>query len=150
MNQKVLSNYSKALILILLIAGVAVVSSFVNCTESNNSPSHRGLPINSSSGLHVILFIGDGMHYEHEMAASRYLYGADQMLVWNSFPLQAYVSTWDINVYNQYAASKGKPPYDPLTFLPNVGYDVMLGGIAPYPLDPIVSDAYFLGGISAT
>ena len=34
---------------------------------------------------HVILFIGDGMNLEHEIAGSRYLYGEDYGLAWNAW-----------------------------------------------------------------
>jgi len=34
----------------------------------------------------IILFIGDGMHLQHEIAASNYLFGEDFSLAWHSFP----------------------------------------------------------------
>ncbi len=46
---------------------------------------------------HIILFIGDGMHLEREIAASRYLFGKDQRLVFHGFPYRGNVATWDVN-----------------------------------------------------
>jgi alkaline phosphatase len=82
---------------------------------------------------HVILFIGDGMSVESEVAASRYLYGRDLGLAWDSFPGQAYVSTWDVTAYNSNAQKAGRPPYSRWAFAPALGYDVRTEGDRPYP-----------------
>jgi alkaline phosphatase len=82
---------------------------------------------------HVILFIGDGMSVESEVAASRYLYGRDRALAWDSFPGQAYVSTWDVTAYNSNAQKAGRPPYSLWAFTPALGYDVRTEGDRPYP-----------------
>ncbi|ASQ90918.1 hypothetical protein CHL67_08290 [Prosthecochloris sp. GSB1] len=95
---------------------------------------------------HVILFIGDGMNVEHEMAASRYLYGDDQSLAWDDWGTEeiggyaGYSSTWDINTYNRYADEVGAEAYHPVTFNPLVGYNPKRGGEVPYPLE---SDSFF-------
>src|SRR5512137_213683 len=60
---------------------------------------------------HVIFFIGDGMSAASEVAASRYLYGRDDGLAWQSLPARAYVATWDVNVYNANARRERRPPY---------------------------------------
>ena len=93
---------------------------------------------------HVILFIGDGMQLEHEIAASRYLTGTDDGLVFHGFPYNNYVTTWDVTTYNRHAWSEGADPYDPNDFDPTLGYDPARGGEAPYPLAEVPDDGYFL------
>jgi len=93
---------------------------------------------------HIILFIGDGMQLEHEIAASRYLTGKDNSLSFHSFPTQLHVTTWDINTYNEYADKSNAPHYDPAHFDPNIGYDPSRGGARPYPLARDGRESYFL------
>ncbi len=88
---------------------------------------------------HVILFIGDGMNIEHEIAASRYLYGTDFGLAWQSWDEEedgwsGYATTWDVTAYNRYAAAAGEAPYSETTFDPLIGYDPTQGGSTPYPV----------------
>ncbi|MCX7913535.1 MAG: alkaline phosphatase, partial [Thermodesulfovibrionales bacterium] len=97
-----------------------------------------------SSIKHIILFIGDGMHLEHERATSRYLYGKDFNLIWHNFKYQVPVATWDVTTYNNYANLIGAPPYHPQNIYPSIGYDVTRGGKRPYPLDKNIDDNYFL------
>ena len=80
---------------------------------------------------HVIFFIGDGMSAETEIAASRYLCGKDDGLVWQTLPSRAYVATWDVNVYNSHARGAGRPPYSRSSFTPVLGYDVRADGAKP-------------------
>jgi alkaline phosphatase len=80
---------------------------------------------------HVILFIGDGMSAQTEVAASRYLYGRDDGLAWHKLPAKAYVATWDVNVYNASARRAGRPPYSRSAFTPLLGYDVKTDGARP-------------------
>ena len=80
---------------------------------------------------HVIFFIGDGMSAESEVAASRYLYGRDDGLAWQTLPAKAYVATWDVNVYNGNARRAGRPPYSRSSFAPSLGYDVRKDGPKP-------------------
>ncbi|MBN2003731.1 MAG: choice-of-anchor I family protein, partial [Anaerolineae bacterium] len=90
---------------------------------------------------HVILFIGDGMNIEHEIAASRYLYGTDMGLAWHDWDGLAvggwggFAATWDVTTYNRLKPASA-PTYDPATFNPLYGYDPDLGGCAPHPLQP--------------
>jgi len=95
---------------------------------------------------HVILFIGDGMQMEHEVAASRYLYGTDLGLSWHGFPVNAYVATWDVTTYDAYASDAGKAPFDDTGFDPLLGYDPASGrgGAAPFPLSLEGTAYYFL------
>jgi alkaline phosphatase len=93
---------------------------------------------------HIILFIGDGMQREHEIAASRYLYGTDDGLAWQAWPTQYSVSTWDVTTYNTHAADLARAPYAEATVDPFLGYDPAQGGVAPYPTDTTGSSAYFL------
>jgi alkaline phosphatase len=95
---------------------------------------------------HLIIVIGDGMQLAHEIATSRYLFGRDDGLSFHQLPTRLFKTTWDVNVYNARASQKGVAPYTPNTFDPMVGYDVNLGGEAPYPLLPDTAErrAYFL------
>jgi alkaline phosphatase len=80
---------------------------------------------------HVIFFIGDGMSAQTEVAASRYLYGTDDGLAWQKIPSKAYVTTWDVNVYNENARKTRRPPYSRSSFTPLLGYDVKTDGPTP-------------------
>ena len=82
---------------------------------------------------HVIVFIGDGMSVESEIAASRYLYGRDRGLAWHSFPGKSYVATWDVTAYNLNAKEAGRDAYSASAFAPSLGYDVRREGSRPYP-----------------
>ena len=89
---------------------------------------------------HVILFIGDGMNIEHEIAASRYLYGQDFGLAWQDWGAleegwAGYATTWDVTAYNKYAAAAGEAAYSESTFDPLIGYDPSQGGNTPYPVE---------------
>jgi alkaline phosphatase/CRP-like cAMP-binding protein/HEAT repeat protein len=91
---------------------------------------------------HIILFIGDGMGVNHEIATSRYLYGKDDGLSWQGWDelengFHTYVSTWDVTAYNKYANLVGAPLYDPKTFDPYLGYDPALGGSVPNPISTV-------------
>lgn len=79
----------------------------------------------------VILFIGDGMSAQTEVAASRYLHGTDDGLAWQGIAARAYVATWDVNVYNAQARLAGERPYSPSSFKPVLGYDARADGRAP-------------------
>jgi len=85
---------------------------------------------------HIILFIGDGMNIEHEIAGSQYLYGKDFGLTWQDWGQledgwSGYASTWDVSSYNTYAL----PPatYSTSSFDPLIGYDPAQGGETPLP-----------------
>jgi alkaline phosphatase len=94
---------------------------------------------------HIILFVGDGMQLEHEIAASRYLFGRDTELSFQKLMYKGYVATWDVNTYNRYALAAGLPTYTPTGFNPTVGYDPFKGGFKPYPAQTSrIDDAYFL------
>lgn len=123
---------------LLLAAGLA------GCRFSgeDSAATPASPPANPPPVKHIILFIGDGMQLENEIAASRYLFGTDAGLAWHAFPCQAYVTTWDVSSYNVYAGDRGAPAYDEATFDPLVGYDPASGGAAPYPLDTSGIPAY--------
>jgi alkaline phosphatase len=80
---------------------------------------------------HVIFFIGDGMSALSEVAASRYLTGRDDGLAWHKLPAKAWVTTWDVNVYNAHARLAGRPLYARSSFTPLLGYDVKADGPRP-------------------
>ncbi|MCU0560857.1 MAG: alkaline phosphatase [Desulfobacterales bacterium] len=81
---------------------------------------------------HIILLIGDGMHIEHEVAASRYFYGEDFALSFHKLPYQADVATWDVTTYKHWSGGS----YDPNAIDPRLGYDPDRGGKRPFPLGP--------------
>lgn len=89
----------------------------------------------SAQARHVILFIGDGMSLECEIAASRYLFGTDTGLSFHGLEYQGNVTTWDVTTYNYYSSVKGSDPFNPATFNPLTGYDPIRGGKLPYPLE---------------
>lgn len=93
---------------------------------------------------HIIFFVGDGMQLEHEIAASRYLYGKDDGLSFHGLSVTGYVATWDVTTYNKYARSFGRSRYRAEGFNPLLGYDPTKGGTRPYPLQPTPSPEYFL------
>lgn len=80
---------------------------------------------------HIILMVGDGMHVEHEIAASRYLFGRDFALAFHRLPYQADQATWDVGTYGKYGGT-----YDPEAIVPTIGYDPRRGGLRPHPLAP--------------
>lgn len=86
---------------------------------------------------HIILFIGDGMNIEHEIATSRYLYGKDFELSFHKLPYQANVATWDVATYKYWSGGS----YDPNAIDPKMGYDPAVGGKKPYPLGPELTGA---------
>jgi alkaline phosphatase len=125
----------------------------------NHAPAVKSRPIETmshwtpSQATHIILFIGDGMHLSHEIAGSRFWTHCERGLIWNSFPAQAFVTTWDINTYNRHALSRGVPAFSRARQIdPYVGYDPALGGAEPvayFDRGPVarVRDAYFLSPI---
>jgi alkaline phosphatase len=100
---------------------------------------------------HIILFIGDGMHLENEIAASRYLYGSDRALSFHAFPYKGYAATWDITTYNRYAANSTPPGavfsdsfyQTPESLAPLYGYNPAKGGAKPFPDAAVPESSYF-------
>ena len=81
---------------------------------------------------HIILLVGDGMNIEHEIAASRYLFGKDFALSFHGLPYRGNQATWDVNTYKHWSGGR----YDPDAIVPTFGYDPAQGGKVPYPLGP--------------
>lgn len=126
------------------LALVALVAAPAMAMEQGRGPGK--MPAHSSPPVkNVILFIGDGMQLQHEMAASRYLFGNDIGLTWMKFPYRGAVATWDVTTYDRYAgaAEPGKQ-FDADNFDPKLGYDPAKGGAFPFPLDRSGQDAYFM------
>jgi alkaline phosphatase len=94
------------------------------------------LEVQAKEAKHIILFIGDGMNIEHEIATSRYLYGKDFDLSFHQLPYKGNVATWDVSTYNKWAAALSEPVYAPNAIKPKLGYDPAQGGKLPYPLGP--------------
>jgi alkaline phosphatase len=92
---------------------------------------------------HVILFIGDGMNVEHEIAGSRYLYGEDFGLSWQQWSeldngWSGYATTWDVSSYNTYANLNSQALFNtsnPDSINPLIGYDPSKGGETPCPVE---------------
>lgn len=130
----------------VVLLAVMVLAGWMAEAEAREKPSRV---------KHIIVFVGDGMHLEHEIAASRYLYGKDDALSFQGLAYKGFMATWDTTTYNKYAASLGMPSYDPTNFNPQLGYDTSKGGKKPYPLQSSGFDeSYFLtklaGKIPAT
>ncbi|MHC1745194.1 MAG: alkaline phosphatase [Syntrophobacteraceae bacterium] len=120
------------------------------CAAHQDEHEH-GKPEVNRAAKYIILFIGDGMHLENEIAASRYLYGQDEQLSFHRFPYQNNVTTWDVTTYNDYASRAGRPPYNPSAIEAYLGYDPALGGIQPRILQYTeITRNYFLNPRSAT
>lgn len=99
---------------------------------------------------HIILFIGDGMQLEHEVAASRYLYGRDDGLIFHNMSHWD-VTTWDVTTYDHFAKDNGWPRFDPHFLNPLIGYDPSRGGSQPYPVQRAgIDDNYFVNPNYAT
>ena len=81
---------------------------------------------------HIILLVGDGMNIEHEIAASRYLFGKDFALSFHGLPYRGNQATWDVNTYKHWSGGN----YNPNAIVPTFGYDPARGGKVPYPLGP--------------
>jgi len=107
-------------------------------------------PASQANTKNIILFIGDGMQLEHEIATSQYLFGKQRQLSFHHLGYSAPVSTWDVTTYNKMAKALEAPLYDRNTFDPEIGYSPDLGGRRPFPDDSTGLDYYFLRMISAT
>ena len=129
----------------IILYVVAVVVSWAPSTFAIKS-----LAGNNDSKLvrHIILFIGDGMQLAHEVAASRYLFGRDDRLIFHGFPYRGNVTTWDVNTYNYWAKKHNAPAFEPRRIQPWLGYDVSEGGIYPYPLQTDHINSVYLNAIS--
>lgn len=101
-------------------------------------------PAEPQSAKHIILFIGDGMQLENEIATSRYLFGQDTALSYHCLPYRGNVATWDVTTYNHWARERGLPAYDPAMIEPKNGYDPDKGGSEPYPLETKEIDQQYL------
>lgn len=85
--------------------------------------------IGDTNVKYIFLFIGDGMSVSAEFATSLYLSGTDKKLIWNSFPIQAFATTWSLSSIN-----KSNP----------AGYDISSAGLLPYPYySTDLADKYF-------
>ena len=126
------------------IAVAAILAIQISCARADAA----GEDNRTARAKNIILFIGDGMHLQNEIALSRYLHGTDFDLSWHKFPYYCYVTTWDIDTYNRYAQSIGKPKYAPQSFDANIGYDPSRGGLAPYPIDKNGERSYFLNALT--
>ncbi len=123
-----------------VVAAVAMISA-LTLTTATAAPNRPRAP----EAEHIILVIGDGMQYEHEIATGRYLTGNDTKLAFHRLPYQGVVATWDVTTYDNYAGWLGHAGFDPTAVQPWVGYNPAYGGAAPYPMqtEGIVDD-YFL------
>ncbi|EKE04074.1 MAG: hypothetical protein ACD_20C00109G0029 [uncultured bacterium] len=121
-----------------------LISILLFTISTMGSPAYGEALSTEGKIQNIILFIGDGMHKQHEIAASRYLTGTDNALIWNQFPYKTFVSTWDIDTYNRYAYNLNKPAFSYEKFDPLIGYNPESGGNNPYPMATNINDSYFL------
>ncbi len=96
----------------------------------------------------IILMIGDGMHLNHEIAASRYWTGEDKELSFHKMVAEykgssAFVTTWDVSTYNALAEEAGKAIFDQKNFEPLVGYNPQMGSIQPDTGNYAADQPYF-------
>jgi alkaline phosphatase len=105
-----------------VLAAAAIFAS-ASCSGAKPAPAYT----------HVILFIGDGMSVESEVAASRYLYGRDRALAWHALLGQSYIATWDVTAYDSNAKKARRAGYTETAFAPALGYDALREGPRPYP-----------------
>jgi len=106
------------------------------------SAGFSGAAFAEENARHIIMVIGDGMQLEHEIAASRYLFGRNLDLSFHKLPVQTNIATWDVTTYN-YWSTDG--PYDPAAIRPCFGYAPMLGGKLPYPMQTVgISKRYLV------
>ncbi len=132
--------WSKAVVCFLVIGLLA------GCSGSDGKDGAAGADGQGAATTpkNVILFIGDGMQQEHELAASRYFTGTENGLVWqkeSEFPYHNFVTTWDVTTYNNYATEAGADGYAPDSYNSNYGYDLLKAG-----LSEASKDNYFLNG----
>lgn len=130
----------KTMVLKILSAILLLIFVFVfnGCSDSDSKVTAKN----------IILIIGDGMQEEHEVAASRYLFGTDYGLSFHPnsglLPYRTFVATWDIDTYDRYAFTAGKALYEPSKISASLGYDPAKGGKMPYPSDTTGQRSYFL------
>jgi len=130
---------------------LALSFSLAACSTTSSGPDIDYGPWVDGPPRYVFLVIGDGMGKSSEVAASRFLYGADSSLAWDSaaWAFRAFVATWDVTTYNHHASQAGAASYDSAAFDPKLGYDPVLAGAGPWPLalssDSPESRAYLLG-----
>jgi len=122
-------------LLLLLLPGSSLAKQVVSTT-----PFTR---LKAQSTKNLILMIGDGMQLEHEVAYSRYATGKDFCLVWDQFPYQGPVTTWDVTTYNLYVSQSEQKAFDPKAYDPFVGYNPDLGGEERFPIDSTGTEDYF-------
>lgn len=139
-NNKPTKLIKKYLILVL-IPTLVFASSFTGHIARNIGYAKATL---GNTAKNIILFIGDGMELQSEIAGSRYLFGSDNGLVFHQFPYKNYAATWDVTTYNRYAWNLKKDKYDPSNFDPSVGYDVKKGGEKAFPDVTTGDSKYFL------
>ena len=141
---KNLIRKNPAIFIFILTFLAATIFLFHQSCSLNFSPSETS-SASQPRLKHIILFIGDGLQLEHEIAASQYLYGEPMKLVWHTSSFYRLpCTTWDVTTYNQFAAKQGRPLYSRDSFDPLLGYNPELGGRWPFPLDPSGQTSYFL------
>lgn len=140
MCQKRSVKHRNRLLATLVAASMLTVAASAAVAGEHHHQHHDKAPVKN-----VILFIGDGMQLQHEMAASRYLFGNDMSMSWMKFPYRGQAATWDVTTYDRYAyAMDPTLKYAPDAFNPLIGYDPAKGGVFPYPVDQNGLDSYFL------
>ena len=81
--------------------------------------------IYAANAKYIFFIVAEGMSVSNEIALSNFLYGKKNMLMWSSFPIQAYMTTWSISSYNGV--------YSKDNFDSNKGYNIEIAGTKPYP-----------------
>ncbi len=123
---------------------VFLVSILIGC-KGIDAPTTE-TEILTDKPVYIFLFIGDGMGRSSEIVASRYLYGEDEGLVWNSFPVRTWASTWDVNTYNAHARTAAAMSWTQDSADPLLGYDPAIGGMEPWKPGAVDALSYYKGG----
>lgn len=98
----------KGLLIAFLILAISVTPAFAASGSGPTKPAAKN----------VIVMISDGWGFNHLEAVSYYEYGKDARQIYNRFPFQFAISTWEV----ERAADNCPPGYDPALAWSNFDY----------------------------
>lgn len=136
-----------------LTKGIKTLNTTIATLATDIEKMKNGAAKEKAPAKNIILIIGDGMHFQHEIALDNYL-GDKAVFHTARFPFKGSVATWDVDTYDNYAANLFNREKFAKAILgkivdPIVGYDPSKGGKRPFNLDPYIvknpsiADAYF-------
>ena len=89
----------KGILLVILILAIGITPAYAAPYTPAEKPAAKN----------VIVMISDGWGFNHMQALSYYEYGKDARQIYNRFPFQFAMSTWEV----ERAADNCPPGYDP-------------------------------------